>query len=71
MKLTPEDQREILDYLESTNAVHFRQGIIAMILGYIQDNVEMGMHTCLDRKFYADMESLLYILSVREKYPDE
>jgi len=69
--MTPEDQNEILDYLESINAVQFKQGMTAMILAYIQDNVEMGMHTCLDKKFYTDMESLFYILSVREKYPDE
>jgi|HubBroStandDraft_4_1064222.scaffolds.fasta_scaffold154636_2 hypothetical protein len=54
MKLAPEDQNEILDYLESINAVHFKQGITTMILAHIQDNVEMGMHTSLDKKFYAD-----------------
>ena len=71
MQLAPEDQNEILDYLESINAEHFKEGITAMILAYIQDNVEMGMHTCLDKRFYTDMESLFNILSVRQKYPDE
>ncbi len=71
MKLAPEDQIEILDYLESINAVHFKQGITTMILAYTQDNVEDGMHTCLDKKFYIDMESLFNILSIREKYREE
>jgi hypothetical protein len=70
MKLAPEDQQTILDFLESINAVHFKQGLTTMILAYIQDNVEMGMHTCLDKRFYTDMESLFNILSVREKYPE-
>jgi len=71
MKLAPEDQKEILDYLESIDAGHFKQGIFTIILAYCQDNVEMGMHTCLDKRFYTDMESLFSILSIREKYPDE
>jgi hypothetical protein len=71
MKLAPEDQKEILDYLESIDASHFKQGIFTIILAYCQDNVEMGMHTCLDKKFYTDMECLFSILSVREKYHNE
>jgi hypothetical protein len=66
-----EDQQEVLDYLESIDAAHFKQGIFTIILAYCQDHVEMGMHTCLDRKFYTDMESLFNILSVRQKYPHE
>jgi hypothetical protein len=71
MKLAPEDQKEILDDLESIDANHFKQGMFTIMLAYCQDNVEMGMHTSLDKKFYTDMESLFNILSVREKYPDE
>jgi hypothetical protein len=71
MKLAPEDQQTILDFLESINAEHFKQGITTIILAYTQDHVEMGMHTCLDSKFYSDMESLFCILSVWEKYSDE
>ena len=70
MKLAPEDQKEILDYLESIDAGHFKQGIFTIILGYTQEYVEMGMHTCLDKTFYTDMESLFYILSIREKYAE-
>jgi hypothetical protein len=71
MKLAPEDQQTILDFLESINAAHFKEGLILMILAYIQDNVEMGMHTCLDKTFYQSIESLFHILSIREKYADK
>lgn len=71
MKMTREDQQEVFDYLESINPAHLREGIINITLTYFQDNVERGMHTCLDRKFFTDIESLLIILSIREKYPFE
>jgi len=68
MKMTPEDQAEIFDYLESINPGHLKEGIISMMLAYFQDHVEMGMHTCLDQKFFTDFETIIIILSIREKY---
>jgi len=69
--MTPEDQQEMFDYLESINPAHLKAGIISMMLAYLQDNVEMGMHTCLDKEFYTDIENLMIILSIREKYTFE
>ena len=71
MKMTPEDQAEIFDYLESLNPTHLKEGIVTIMLAYFQDNVEDGMHTCLDKKFYTDIETLLIVLSIREKYTFE
>jgi hypothetical protein len=66
-----EDRQEVLDYLESIDAGHFKHGLFTIILAYCQDNVEEGMHAALDRKFYLDMENLFNILCVRERYTDE
>jgi hypothetical protein len=66
--MTPEDEAGVFDCLESINPESFKEGIITIVLAYFQDNVEMGMHTCLDRGFYRDLESLLTILSIRAKY---
>jgi hypothetical protein len=71
MKMTSEDHQVIFDYLETFDVSHFKEGMVTLLVAYFQDNVEMGMHTCLDKKFYSDMESLFNILSVREKYTDE
>lgn len=69
--MSSDDTKDIFDYLESLNASHLKEGLINIMLAYFQDNVEAGMHSCLDGKFFTDIESLLIILSIREKYPFE
>lgn len=69
--MSSDDTKDIFDYLESLNASHLKEGIIKILIAYFQDHVEMGMHTCLDGKFFTDIESVLIILSIREKYTFE
>jgi hypothetical protein len=71
MKMISQDKEEIFLYLESLNPKHLSGGLVTMMLQYFADNVEQGLATCLDGKFFNDLETLILILDVRQKYPFE
>lgn len=71
MKMTLEDKEDVFNFLDCMDPRHLAEGLIVMMLSYFQDHVDEGMNSCLDKKFFFDFETLLDILSVREKYPFE